>query len=273
MDNVTVIPRALTEFDRNGASAKEPSFLVEFVPRSKHQFAFPYPGFKALDARRRLVLPDVNPGRYQLRLFDWLGKGGLHSEPLFDREVEVPPGGRGALRIALGGGCITGKVLASREFFGQPIEVIAMANGNNGLSRWAYCDYDGNFCVRYLSPGVYTLYIRDVQSGSLRLENLNVSASILDVGEHMLAPGATIACNLRFDGLSLVPEDLVAIGPSGERLRREFAPYSSFDHDEFTALWPGHWTVLAQCGDEVLAKGEVDVEGTRTFRLTLEVRH
>jgi hypothetical protein len=66
-----------------------------------------------------------------------------------------------------------------------------------------------------------------------------------------------------------VPSEVVAVDTSGASVRQEFPIYSSFDRVQLTALWPGHWTVSARSGDDVLASTEVEVTGTGAFNLTL----
>jgi hypothetical protein len=69
--------------------------------------------------------------------------------------------------------------------------------------------------------------------------------------------------------LAAIPDVVVAVGPSGVSVRREFPKSSSFDHFELAGLWPGFWAISARRGDEVLATAGVNVEGTGTFPVTL----
>jgi hypothetical protein len=185
--------------------------------------------------------------------------------------VVVPPGGRGEVRIALGAGCITGKIPALEENFERPVEVTAVPKENHTPPRRARCDDDGNFCVRYLSPSTYSLFIHDPHAGFCRLDDVKVPAGVVDVGERMISAGATIRGAIHFARPSRVPDEVVAVGPLGASVRLAFLVYSSFDKFDLVGLWPGHWTVSARSGDEVLATGEVDVKGTGTFPVTLTV--
>ncbi len=182
----------------------------------------------------------------------------------------MPPGGRGEIRIAPGAGCITGKIPASKKAsLERLVEVTAVAKGSRTPSRWTRCDPDGNFCVRYLSPGTYSLVIHDPISGFGRLDNVEVPAGVVNVAERTLTPGATIRGAIHFPRPSRVPDEVVAVGPSGVTVRQAFRVYSSFDRVELAGLWPGHWTVSARSGDEVLATSEVDIKGTGTFPVAL----
>jgi hypothetical protein len=239
------------------------------VPLSKGPLSFAQPDWDEVDAQRRLILPDVGPGTYRLRVYEWLGERGLDSGPLFDQEITVPAADRGEVRIALGAGCITGKIPALKENFERPVEVTAVDTKGLNASRRARCDNDGNFCVRYLSPGTYSLFIHDPSSGFCRVDNVEVTAGVIDVGERAISAGAKVSGEIHFARPGRVPEEVVAIGPLGVSVRRAFQVYSSFDQVELAGLWPGHWIVSARSGGEILATSELDVEGTGTFPVTL----
>lgn len=269
VENVTFDSRVGPMLRRLGMGQRDPMFRIELIPIPKGPLAFAEPDWCKLDARAKIVLPEVGAGTYRVRVYDWLGLVGLDSKPLFDREVVVPPGGGGEVSIALGAGCITGKIPAIKENFERPVEVTAVANGNHGLTRQARCDDDGNFCVRYLSPGTYSVFIHDPNSGYCLVDHIEVQPGAVDIGERTLSAGATISGEIRFERPTRVPSEVVAVDSSGVSVRQVFPVYSSFDHVQLTALWPGHWTVSARDGDEVLATGEVDVTGTGTFNVVL----
>lgn len=84
-----------------------------------------------------------------------------------------------------------------------------------------------------------------------------------------MRPGATAGVAIRFVRPTRVADEVVEIDASDVSVRRAFPIYSSFELAELAALWPGHWTVSARRGDEVLAKGEMDLDGTGTFQATL----
>ena len=239
------------------------------MPLAKEPLSFAQPCWQKLDPHAKLILPDVAPGTYRLRLHDWLGEHGLESGPLFDQVVHVPPGGRGEVRIPLGAGSITGKIPAIEENFERSVEVTAVGKG--GRSRWrrARCDDDGNFCVRCLSPGTYTLFIHNPQSGFCRVGDVDVPAGVIDVGERTLSGGATVRGLIEFAGPSRVPDEVVATDVFGVTVRQAIMVYSSFDRFELKHLWPGRWTVSARSGDEVLASAAVSVVGSGAFQVTL----
>ncbi|HEY2155814.1 MAG TPA: carboxypeptidase-like regulatory domain-containing protein, partial [Isosphaeraceae bacterium] len=258
--------------DEKAAPEPQPTaFRIDLEPASGQPVAFGVPGLRELDESRRVVLPDVAPGAYRLRVRDWLGLRDLDGGPLLDREFVVPAGGRGGVKVELGAGCITGKIPSPKENFERPVEVTAVADGGAGPTRRARCDDDGNFCLRYLTPGRYSVFIHDPRSGSCRVNGVAVPAGVVDVGEHALEPGATGRVTIRFPRPSRVPDEVLAVGPSGVTIRRRFEVYSSFDRAEFAGLCPGRWRFSATCGGEVLASAALDVEGTGAYALTLLV--
>lgn len=253
----------------DNVTTREPMFRVDLVPLSKGPLSFAEPEWEELNGARAVVLPDVGPGTYRLRLYDWLGLADLDSGPLFDREVTVPAGGKGKVRIPLGAGCITGRVPAPRRNFDRPIEATAVPREGHGPPRRARCDDDGNFCVRYLARGRYTLFVHDPEAGYCRVDDVTVPAGVVDVTARTFVRGAAIRGKIRFARPARVPTAVVAADASGATVRQEFPSWSSCDRIELMGLWPGRWTVSALGGDEVLASGQVDVPASGAVSLTL----
>jgi hypothetical protein len=271
VDGVTASPKILSIFSEAPVTPRQPMFRVDLVPLSKGPLSFAKPDWEELDAQRKIVLPDVGPGKYRLRLCDWLGMRDFDSGPLFDEEVIVPVGGHGVVRVELGAGCVTGKITMRTESFLRPTEVTAVMKGSQTPSRWSRCDSDGNFCVRYLSPGTYSLLIHDANTGFCRVDDLKVGAHVIEVGERKLSAEATIDGVIQFVRPSPVPNEIVAIHDSGDAVRVAFEHRSSFDRFKLAGIWPGHWTVSARKGDQVLASSELNVERAGTMRVTLVV--
>jgi hypothetical protein len=272
VDNVTITSRFFAEMEKKDVTPHEPTFRVWLRPLSKDPLSFEQPDLHELDAQRRVVLPDVGPGNYRLYIYDWLGMRGLDSGPLFERDVVVPPGGRGEVHIPLGAGCITGIVHPPAGSYRRTVEVTAVAKGNHSPSRRTRCDGEGNFCVRYLSPGTYSLFVNDAASGFCRVDDVTVPAGVVDIGERALSAGAKVTGTIHFPRLSRVPDEVVAVGPLGVSVRREFERYSACDRIDLSGLWPGHWVISARIRDEVLATGELEIEGTGVYQATLTVR-
>jgi hypothetical protein len=271
VDNVTVSSRLFAVGEEKAVTPRKPMFRVELTPLSKGPLSFASQDLEELDDQRNVVLLDVGPGKYRLRLSDWQGSRGLESGPLFDREVIAPLDGGGKVRVELGAGCITGNIRAPKNVFVRHVEATAVLNGSRTPARRAHCDFDGNFCVRYLSPGTYSLFFHDPESGYCRVDHVTVPAGVVDIGERSLSSGARLGGAIRFARPSRVPDKIVAVGPLGVSVCRAFKDDSSFDRFELAGLWPGHWIVSARSSDEILATGELDVVGSGPFDVTLTV--
>jgi hypothetical protein len=257
--------------------APDPVFGAVLIPLSKGPISFGQPDWLRPDANRKVVLNDVAPERYRLLVYDWLayrgfpwhqfGWSALENERLFDGRVVATPGGHNQVQIMLGAGCITGRLASLPKLvIGSPTEaIVAVATRPDGQSRRAELQYNGSFCIRYLTPGTYSLFIHGPKSGYCRIDNVNVPAGTVDVGEQKLTTGATVIGTIHFPRLSRLPTELVATDPAGVSLRQVFKVFSSFDRVELGGLWPGRWALSVLSHGEVLATSTVDVGASGTY--------
>ena len=130
VDNVTVSSHFVSFFSKEPLTPRQPMFRVELTPLSTGPLSFASPDVEELDDQRHVVLPDVGPGKYRLRLYDWQGRLGLDSGPIFDREIVAPAEGGGKVRVELGAGCITGNLTAPRNVLVRNVQVTAVAKGS-----------------------------------------------------------------------------------------------------------------------------------------------
>jgi hypothetical protein len=246
-------------------------FRVELIPLSKAPLAFDDDEWHEINGEEQIVLPDVGAGTYRLRLHDWLGWRDLEGGVLFDREIVVAEGPRSPVIVPLGAGCVTGKIPPPKETYERPVEVTAIARGARVPSPRARCDSDGNFCVRYLAPGTYTLFVHDPNAGYCRVDDVVVPSGVVDVGERTLDPGATVTGLIHFVRPSPVPDAVVATDASGVTVTRAFEVNSSSDHINIHGLWRGRWTIEARAGTTSLANAKVDIAGEEAKTVTLRV--
>jgi hypothetical protein len=251
----------------DGITTRAPIFRVELVPRTRQPLAFVAPDWYGLDAEGRIVLSDVGPGTYRLRVIDWLGQDEFAEGILFERDITIPADAL-PITVSLGGGSVTGRFPVAGADRGQ-VEVIAVPRGGNGPVRRTRCDAEGHFCVRYLDPGDYTLFAHDSKAGWSRVENVSVASNTTDIGERRLAPGGTIRGTISFGRPCVVPDAVVATGPSGVSLTIPFTVYSSFDRFELRGLWPGSWTIKVLGGRELLGIARTKIVGTEEVRVDL----
>ncbi|MDR3618588.1 MAG: hypothetical protein P4L85_04495 [Paludisphaera borealis] len=248
-------------------TTRPPMLRLDLVPHSRQPLSFVDPDWEELDERGRVTLSDVTPGKYRLRVVDYLGSSDSKDGVVAERDVTVTTD-QTALKLSLGGGCITGRILGAKGFSGLGDEVVALPRDGKP-PRFAHCDEEGNFCVRYLDPGLYTLLAHDPKAGWSRVENVAVASNVVDVGGHRLAPGGTILGSIAFPRPCAVPDEVVATGPGGVVLRLPFEDYSSFDRFELDGLWPGVWTITARSLGDVLATTTAEVVGTEKVRVDL----
>lgn len=245
---------------------RDPTFHLELKPRSRAPLAFSEPEWERTDPRKQVILADVPPGAYRLRVRDFLGNINLTEALLFDEEVVVSPSK--PIHIPLGAGCITGKC-PKNDGYHLPVVVVALPLDRRGPSRRTRCDGDGNFCVRYLAPGRYTLRALDPAIGWTQLDDVVVGVGATDVGDLRLKPGGTLAGTIAFRRPGPIPDEVVATDETGVALTSRFESYSSFDRFELRGLWPGRWTVAARSGGAPVASDTVTLTGTESARVGL----
>jgi hypothetical protein len=248
-------------------TTRPPMFRVDLIPRSRTPLAFVDPDWEELDARGQIVLFDVGPGTYRLRVIDWLSLRGFEDGVLFEKDITLPSETL-PVKVQLGAGSITGRFLGGGDYHNR-IEVIALPQDRAGLSRRTRCDSEGNFCVRYLDPGPYTLFAHFSTAGWARVENVLVQFDVKDIGERRLVPGGTIRGSIAFPRPAPVPDEVIATGPDAVSLRRRFEVYSDFDRFEIGGLWPGEWTFSVQSGGEVIATAKARISGTESVGVEL----
>ena len=264
---VKYVTSRLTRDGDDVAGPRRPGFRVDLIPRPGQAISFVDPDWEELDGKKQIVLTDVSPGSYRLRVIDWLGDREFEEGTLFERDVNLPADAL-PIKIPLGAGSITGRYQAAGRY-SDPGAVVAVPRGGNASVRRARCDEDGNFCVRYLDPGNYTLFAHDPKAGWARVENVIVASNVTDVGERQLSPGATIRGSLSFRRPCRLPDLVVAVDSTGASLRFPITWRSGFDRFELAHLWPGRWTISVLSGENVIAKATAEISGTEKIQLDL----
>ncbi len=98
VENVTIempSPFPVPEAEKKEPGPHPPAFSVDLKPLSKVPLVYAEPEWEELDLRRKVVLSDVSPGTYRLRIGDWHGWADIDGGPLFEGEVVVRAGGLG----------------------------------------------------------------------------------------------------------------------------------------------------------------------------------
>ncbi len=268
-------------------------FWSRLTPRSANPLSFADFDRLELEANGDGMLPDASPGQYQLSLI----RGGRS----FAREIcvlkqnIVVPSASLPIRLSLGCGSIIGRVqlrvadtrseklaTSSRpgddvffsdvELATMGVEVITVAKIANGLIRRTFCEHDGNFCVPYLDPGVYSIFAHSAEQGWSRVDDVKVGANVQDVGVRRLAGGGTIRGSVSFRRPCPVPDEIGATGPLGVPMRVRLNSSSDLRTFEFRELWPGPWTITLRSRGQVLASATTELSGSEEKMIDLVTR-
>ncbi len=246
-------------------TTRPPIFEVKLDPIGEALASFEARDWIEPDARRQMLLRDVHPGKYHLTINDGPMNRGLYGS-LYEVDVEAQEGKTG-WTIPLGAGCITGAV----QWSNPPrymVNVIAVGK-QPGIVRNAYCDGQGNFCVRYLPEDDYLLWAHDDQAGWRAMPGVTVRSNMTDIGSHPLATGGVITGKVpprlqRAAGVTVVATDSHGVAiedPHG------WDPID--DHFRISSLWPEKWIVTLKRGGRVEARQTVTLQGIETVTADL----
>lgn len=237
-----------------GFTDGELGFRIELHPLDRRPVSFEVADRKPLNSNREVVLRDVHPGRYRVKVHDWRGP-----ETVIYETVIVAKPGRTLWTVRLGAGSITGMI---RNEEGKRLEArVVGIERQTGVVREAYCDSQGAFCLRFLPPGKYQLWARDDSRGWCSMRTVTVDERTYDVGVHSLSQGGSIEVAIprrwQYDPtlrLTARHANGVTVGYFSEKEHLE-------QKCRFRHLWPGRWTVRLQRGDQVVAEKTVTLSG------------
>ncbi|MCX6879655.1 MAG: carboxypeptidase-like regulatory domain-containing protein, partial [Verrucomicrobia bacterium] len=243
-------------------TTRKPMFLVELEPEPGQAVSFPRPDWYEVEGFREtpIAVPDVHPGKYRLRLSDFQGSIGMKGL-VYEAPIEVPA--KSPIRIPLAASSITGRAQWIKDYH-RLVMVAAVEESRKSSPRYAYCDDTGNFCLRYLSPGQYTICLHDDDAGYSRVEHVALAeAATIAVKPQTLGPGGAITGTVRWTSSRPLPDRLTLTDAQGIVIepREEFRGLNGGEY-RFSGLWPGRWTLAVWSGKDRLASDQVDVQGT-----------
>ncbi len=245
---------------------RELEFRIELQPLDRQPISFEVADREPLNSNREVVLRDVHPGRYRVKVYDWLSSQGL--ETVIYETIIVAKPGRTLWTVRLGAGSITGVV---RKAEGNRLGTrVVGIDRRTGVVREAYCDSQGAFCLRFLPPGKYQLWARDDSRGWCSIRTVTVDERTYDVGVHSLSQGGSIEVAIprrwQYDPtlrLTARHANGVTIGYFSEKEHLE-------QKCRLRHLWPGRWTVRVQRGDQVVEERTVTLSGRQTVVCSLD---
>jgi hypothetical protein len=250
-------------------TTRPPMFEVQLYPTDEKPASFEASDWTDLDLKNQILLRDVHPGKYRLLVNDWLMSRGLYGS-LYAATVEAKEG-KTTWTIPLGAGCITGTMQWSKPYR-YMVHVIAVGK-RAGIIRNAYCDNQGNFCVRYLPEDDYALWAHDDKAGWCAMPAVAVRNNITDIAPHKLIAGGTITGKVPPRLQRDAAVTVVATDEHGIAIEAPHGWDPIGDRFTISNLWPGKWTVTLRKGDQTLAKQAVRLQGTETVTAELvEVR-
>jgi hypothetical protein len=171
-------------------------FIVQLQPLGSNPVSFAAADWEELDKKNRIVVRDVHPGRYHVRVGDWFGSTGFDEGALFEQDIEVPPTSK-VVRVALGAGAITGEIRSPGTDPGW-VHVMAAGSKQGNPLYHARCDDNGNFCLRYLRADTYRVMAHDDKAGWSHIGEVVVKDNVTDVGKKLLEAGATLSGKITF---------------------------------------------------------------------------
>jgi hypothetical protein len=209
----------------------------------------------------RVVLKDVNPGRYHVRLL----AGNRFDRPagsiLFEADLQP---GAGPVPVALDAAAIVGKVLG-----GDSGSVIAIEQNSNRKPRRADFSGDGGFSIPFVRNGAYLLVAHDPSTGWYIGPQIQVHNQIAESPPMKLVPGGEIRGKIVPRTPCPIPDAVVAVDRSGVEIRDEMFDRSGLMRFRIPQLWPADWTVQLMQKDEILTSARVKISGTETVTADL----
>lgn len=205
------------------------------------------------------LIADLSPGRWRIRVFEWLGSRGFDEGLRADSIVELGET-RDPLPIELGAGVLSGKVTSLRENLHHTrVIAVGKTSGRVFLSR---CDGEGNFVVRFIPKDDYQIHAHDHHAGWCDLGSHSLKR-MQDVGKHRLLDGGDVVGKVPPE--LLVREDsirLEATAPDGLVIQaQEIVGDGSF---RFGNLRPGPWLITLADQDRELARQPVKIKAGET---------
>lgn len=201
------------------------------------------------------AIPDLAPGRWRIRVSDWLGSRGFDEGIRGEVTADVGEK-RGPITISLGSKIISGRVTSSRETK-RLVQVIAVGR-NTGRVFYSRADQEGDFVIRYLPADEYLVHARDDEGGWCDLGVRRVDKPFTDYGEHALGDGGHLQ--------GKIPREILR-GKGDIRLSVEsqdgvVVPVDEWENDgsyRFGHLKPGTWTIVGKAGDQEFLRSSVKV--------------
>ena len=215
------------------------------------------------DEKSGPAIADLSPGRWRIRVFDWLGSRGFNEGWKAEAVADVG-GKRAPIAFELGSKTLSGKVAASRETK-RLVQMIAVAK-SNGRAFLSRCDDEGDFVIRYLPQDEYLVHAHDDKGGWCDLGRFHLDKATVDCGVHALRDGGHAEGKLANGLLSRLDEiQISARAPDGLEI-----PVDEVQKDgsyRFGHLRPGKWTFVTRLDEKEISRSPAEIQKAHTVRL------
>ncbi|MBN1912166.1 MAG: carboxypeptidase regulatory-like domain-containing protein [Pirellulales bacterium] len=240
--------------------AEDRCFHIELVPQGNMPCSYPEDEWHELSVDGRIVLKDVTPNKYRVRIAKCQGSY-LDREDniIYDADLELTDEPH-EVRISLGTGFVKGSVRSPKGT--ATAHVFALRDGGKRPEH-LHTEKRGNFRFRYLTPGEYRFWATDGRSGWAHTQK-TVKNKTLDLGILLLQPGGTVKGIVRFNAQPTGKETVQAVHESGVSVGAPDYKGGTGKPYTISGLWPGAWVVILRQGDRILAKQVVQIDATET---------
>jgi hypothetical protein len=215
--------------------------------------------------RNHMVLRDVSPGQYHVRLLFLDLNPQLAGNLLYEADLSVTPGGQPAI-VALEAASIEGKVLGGR--FGS---ILAVDQKSRQRPRRVRYYGDESFSIPFVRNGTYRLFAHDDRRGWCRGPQIEVRNGITKAPAMKLVPGGEVRGKIIARKPCAIPDAVVAIDRDGIEIADESSHGCSLLQFRIPHLWPGEWTIRLMAKGEVITSTRVKIAGTETITSNLVV--
>jgi hypothetical protein len=145
--------------------------------------------------------------------------------------------------------------------------VIAVSKDRTTV-RHAYCDDDGNFCLRFVPPGDYVAFAHG--AGWQQLRSFNVNNDLQDIGDHTLTEGAVLTIHVTLADGGPLPDRIELVDSRGIVLEVDDYEPRSTEPNYIGDLWPDDWTVRLMHKADMLTESHVRIAGVEAAAVELK---
>jgi 5-hydroxyisourate hydrolase-like protein (transthyretin family) len=163
------------------------------------------------------------------------------------REIELQPGERRVLDVALSTGSVSGRVLSAttgRPLAGARVQIVAEGDEGWGRMLSTASQEDGHFELDPVAAGRYRVMVRAEDHGNFSSEEFDLAEMETKTDLLLRVPAPLrVSGRVRFEGAEQQPEWLYLVATAADGRTRDNSRVQGDDHEfAFEHLSPGEWT-------------------------------